>query len=539
MKSILLLLLAILPVAVFGQEEVELYKVCYVDNANVDYVTNKAKRTIKKATNAVTDSIIIKSRMGNIYAKCFLNDSFDDGIIHCINLAIDVWEDKLKIDKPIIINFYLSDELDKNSEIKTTVFYAIKNKKIYPLSLYKQLFKSNTTTRVAEIEINSAVDWNYSWPEDSRIWGHENLITAILRNMTHVWGFGTSIDRKINGNVGCTVKNYLSTFDELITDGKTKLSEAKDFELFFNNKIFIETKNGKYSLFSSPNGFISHRSGCYFSLKEDNLMNYPYKDKTELMNINPETLDVLSEIGWIVKDYDAFLQADNLNKVLLGNVFEEHSFSVVDEEGEILLPYSWEYQVFNKNSKRYDTFSYGYDKSFSFVSEPLGKDYVDDYSYLQGNIVCNIERSGINRRYTNAIYLDCRPLIKNYIISNVVKNSDGKNFSFDFNISQKGAYSTFIIITTEYGTIVNKTFYSQDNIVLHVENAPCSVPLYINFYSENEYGLTNRTIDGNYNSFKDVEHKSNNMYIDINRFFGDKTVNHSINFCKKLKCYEK
>ena len=537
MKKILISLALFFSMSVFGQEP-ELYKVSYIDRVQDDSVMRNVKKNIKMSTEAIVDSVILKSRLGKIKAKCYLDNNVTNGILRCINIAINVLEDRLVIDKPFLVNFKFDNSLDENIEVQTTVFYALKNQTVYPLSLYKQLFSNNTPTRVAEIDFNPSVDWDYSWPDDSKHWDSNNMISEILRQMAHALGFGTSISKKANGKLECAVRDVKSPFDNIITDGSTKLSQVSDYESFFKRKIYVETVKGRYPLFSALNDFVSNRSGCYFSLDEDNLMNYPYKDKTELLNINSETLDVLSEIGWKTKDYDMTICADNLNSIYFGNAFDDITFSVVDSKDNLMRPIKWTFNAFSNVKNNYETFYQSTEQKFSLVPGTFGSDYVDDNSYLQGNITCFLDQSGVIKEYCNAIFLDCRPLVKKYTINNVVKNQDGKSFDFDINISQKGGEHTLVMVTTESGTIKNSNLNLQEDIVIHVDNAPIKGLIYVNISSENEYGITDRDIEFSYNSLCNPRLGLRNEFINVNDFFNINKSFNTINYYKKINNHE-
>lgn len=55
-------------------------------------------------------------------------------------------------------------------------------------------------------------------------------------------------------------------------------------------------------------------------------MNYPYDDRTRLLPISDETLDVMSAIGWRTNPYDVHIKGNNTDVLGYGSLYTSHTF---------------------------------------------------------------------------------------------------------------------------------------------------------------------------------------------------------------------
>lgn len=397
MKKLLLLLFIFLPLMSFCQKN-ELYKICYEDRVQNNSIKKCIKKSSHKNYNEESDTIVFESRQKKIAVKYIKDDFYDIGVLRCISLAINIWEDNLDIISPISILIKTNSNLNDDVEIRTTVYYALFNNRIYPKSLSKQLFRHTSGREDAEIEVNPNIDWLVAWPEDSHIYGSVNLKTMLLRHIAHALGFGTSIVRKENGSIGYSVRDLMSPFDYLITNKSINMSQTIDLENFFRQDLFLSTKEGLYPLYTTEKGFVQGVSGCYFSFSDDKLLDYDIKNESKLMYIDKQTLNVLSEIGWKVKDYDLTLQTKNLDETYFGNIYDSLCFSVLDNNGNQLHPLIWEFQAFNRQLRRYDTLDKSFETCYSLSLEQQEQDYLDESTYLQGNVFFRINKNGIEKK---------------------------------------------------------------------------------------------------------------------------------------------
>ena len=126
------------------------------------------------------------------------------------------------------------------------------------------------------------------------------LLSGFLRHIAHILGFGSSVVNRAS-TIGFAVNRAPSVFDRLIYNGEQYLYELKNasnqaLESFFSKDIRIKCDDFNYDMYDTDR-FISGRSGIYFSLGYDNLLEYPIHDVTRMFTINHESPEYPPNFG--------------------------------------------------------------------------------------------------------------------------------------------------------------------------------------------------------------------------------------------------
>jgi len=279
--SILGLLFSLSSTAI-GQTE-ETYKVTYVDSVGNNYSAYAPQPLVETVVEGETYEL--RSRQGNILATVPVSPYMTIGVEHCLMMAMDVWEEQLNIKEPVRFEVTFNENMSPDVEIQTTVEYALdRNRNCAPLNLLNQI-EFQRKDEVTTIDINAYVYWNSSWANELEF-GYDNLTTALTRHLAHILGFGTSIVQSGTG-INFANPNTASLFDNLIVNADNLslgslagFGSSEAIEAFLVQDLYLNLPGGKQRLYSNSQGFVLYRSGCYFSLEKDNLMNYPYQDKT-------------------------------------------------------------------------------------------------------------------------------------------------------------------------------------------------------------------------------------------------------------------
>lgn len=496
--SILGLLFSLSSTAI-GQTE-ETYKVTYVDSVGNNYSAYAPQPLVETVVEGETYEL--RSRQGNILATVPVSPYMTIGVEHCLMMAMDVWEEQLNIKEPVRFKVTFNENMSPDVEIQTTVEYALdRNRNCAPLNLLNQI-EFQRKDEVTTIDINAYVYWNSSWANELEF-GYDNLTTALTRHLAHILGFGTSIVQSGTG-INFANPNTASLFDNLIVNADNLslgslagFGSSEAIEAFLVQDLYLNLPGGKQRLYSNSQGFVLYRSGCYFSLEKDNLMNYPYQDKTKLLPINPETLDALSAIGWEVKPHELSLDGSSLDTYGYGSVYQGHIFKASGQDGTPIINARWKYQLYNNHSGAYVDQTQGTGGSFTIPSILKGNEYLDKYQCQQGRVVCEAN-DGASVSYP--VFLDAHPLVLGYQIANVQDAENLYYFSFDIILSYVGSDNGVLTVCNEGGAAMLFDIKGSGQTTIHVPNAFKYSQLWIDVSLDNNYGSGTKRFYYDYDS---------------------------------------
>ena len=482
-----------------GQTE-ETYKVTYVDSVGNNYSAYAPQPLVETVVEGETYEL--RSRQGNILATVPVSPYMTIGVEHCLMMAMDVWEEQLNIKEPVRFKVTFNENMSPDVEIQTTVEYALdRNRNCAPLNLLNQI-EFQRKDEVTTIDINAYVYWNSSWANELEF-GYDNLTTALTRHLAHILGFGTSIVQSGTG-INFANPNTASLFDNLIVNADNLslgslagFGSSEAIEAFLVQDLYLNLPGGKQRLYSNSQGFVLYRSGCYFSLEKDNLMNYPYQDKTKLLPINPETLDALSAIGWEVKPHELSLDGSSLDTYGYGSVYQRHIFKASGQDGTPITNARWKYQLYNNHSGAYVDQTQGTGGSFTIPSILKGNEYLDKYQCQQGRVVCEAN-DGASVSYP--VFLDAHPLVLGYQIANVQDAENPYYFSFDIILSYVGSDNGVLTVCNEGGAAMLFDIKGSGQTTIHVPNAFKYSQLWIDVSLDNNYGSGTKRFYYDYDS---------------------------------------
>lgn len=513
---VLLVILGNLP-AYSQDDEDSIGYVVYVDSVPSVSSVRQAKKLTRPRRSP--SEVIVLSRKGKMKAKCTTDDEeIRDGMLRCLRVAMDVWEESVEINQQVTFKVNLTYDIDPALEIKTEVAYSRLGRwssKVY--SLYSQ--EHSTSDVNNSISINADVNWDYSWIEDVDS-GEDNLITALLRHIGHILGFGSSITT-INGQLGFAINRCSSDFDNLIYNSQNvclgniaQTATSSALSLFLMDTLNLSLPSVEYGLYSNHIANDPCRDAKYFSLADDNIMNYPYGDRSLLMGINKETLDALAAIGWTVRPHSMKIGGNNVNEVGYGSAYKSHTFQITDANN-IVQNATWKYQIYSNSIEQYVDVSTGYGSPFTINNINFTSDAIDNYDCLQGRIVCCVTQNGTTSEFTKPLFLELKPELVNYEILNI-NTATGNNFySFDLKLTHLGTSQGFLSVNNEYGLTSSFNFSGDGETVIHVGNAFKYGQTYIYITLRNEYGDNVKTIylDNPINSLQNSRAETSMPYL--------------------------
>ena len=480
---------------VYGQDYVEESGVATYLDKIPDGVIRREKNVenIRKVRYVRSNDLEIKSRLGNFIVDYNEDVTFlTEGIKHCIKLALDVWEEKIVFKKPVKIHIYASCNMDTTIAIATTVGYTRKRDQNF--SIPDNLFiQDNNAAGVSindTIKINTSVDWNSAWPTDGKENGTVSLLTGLLRNICRVLGFGCSVVERSSG-VSFSVLRTPSVFDKLMFNGDTYLSSLSHalparIKSFFTKNVRLKSDTFEYNLYNT-NGFVNGISGNYFSLGYANLMEYPINEKSCLLPINDEVLNVLEKIGWNVQKHDRHIVCDNSDTLGFGSAYKTYKFTLNDKTEGRTNRTSWKFQVFDTPSCTYQTVS-TYNGELFTVQPAIKDNSLDNYNCMQARVVATADGTD----YYFPLSLDVLPLVQNIKICNIDK-IDNQCYKFDVTIDQLGATDGYVLASDDLGNTINCDFTSTDKPI-NVSGLFIGYTAYIDITLRNKYGVTDRFI---------------------------------------------
>lgn len=463
--------------------------VYYVDSVSQNMSLKKTKKIVSNKMSQRTENDIITSRLGKIIASYPDNYFMTDGVKHCLKLAMDIWEEKININIPISFYVIISEDMDPNIAISTQVTYSRKSRDLsLPDNLYIQEYPYYNAKDT--ITINACIDWNSSWQYDDGYNGTVCLLSGFLRHIGHILGFGSSVVNRVS-TIGFAVSRTPSIFDKLIYNGEQYLYELKnaqnqDFESFFSKDIKLKSDIFDYDMYDTDK-FVLGRSGIYFSLGYENLLEYPIHDVSKMLPINHETLNVLKYIGWDVNQHDKEILCDSTDILGYGSAYKNYNFTLNDTINNSIVSATWEYQIYNNLSHSYKTLN-TYEGKIFHIEPHIISNSLDEYQCVQARVTAKFSE----KEYHFPLTLETRPFIEDVCISNIKSTGNGQ-YQFNLLVRQHGATSGTILVSDDSGSIHE---YNFNGNIINVSGLIEGLNAYIDISLENEYGSSSRLIQG-------------------------------------------
>lgn len=443
----------------------------------------------------------VQSRFKKIKATYDDDNYFiSEGVVHCLQLAMDAWESKIDIREPIEFFVCISEDLEPDVTMSTKVGYvATSEMEALPDNLYRQKFPTQCEVHDT-ITINAMVDWSYSWAYDSFDDGTVNLTNGFMRHIAHVLGFGTSVVRHGDG-LDFTLPQKPSPFDKLLTDGNRSLyslrtgSQPSDFESFFSKPLRLQTSSFDYAVYHCD-GFVPDKSGNYFALGFDNIMEYSQSDEKALLSINTETLNVLQAIGWELLPQGVDIVCHQTNVLGYGSVYNVLDFVARGTSDQKPLNASWCYQIYNPSDATYRTVTSSTGTKFS-VTPTIIESSLDTFQCVQARVTCNVS----GKEYTYPLSLETRPWVEKVEVVNYVDIGNGL-YKFDILLSQIGATGGTIVVSDGVG--LSKLYNLTDQLI-DIGPMVKGYKVYIKIRVGNKFGTTGHIVQAEPYITEDME----------------------------------
>lgn len=436
--------------------------------------------------SSTLESGTMVSRKGKFQVTYDDNYFMTDGVKHCLKIALDTWEEKINIIEPIVFHVCVSENLESGVAIQSYVGYNSFQRIAWPDNLRNQT--SPTTIALHDtIKINAFVDWNTSWPYDGFYNGKVNLTNGFLCNIARILGFGCSIANRM-GRPNFTLNLTPSLFDRLLYSGNTCLANLArpnpNFNQFFSLDTELRFGSYVYDMYDDDN-FVLNKSGLFFSLGYDNIMEYPLNNQLDILPVNKETLIVLNQIGWDVVDTDNEIICDSTDALGYGSIYRSYNFTLKNNPFVGADNTRWYYQVFDTANNDYLTvFS---DTGVQFSIQPsVIESSLDEFSCHQAKVICEIG----SKQYSYPLTLEPRPLIEDISIKNYTQ-TDSRHYRVNISVEQRGNTYGTIMVSDDTGAVRE---YDYSNGQLTVNNLLIGYPIYIDVILENDYGAASKSI---------------------------------------------
>lgn len=494
------MIMAISPYRALAADSIKWESAVYLEKQNgVSTERNRKVNRSRKDSEPLSPTLVV-SRQGKFIAICEESYFMNEGVLHSLKLAMDIWEERLNISVPITFYVVMSEEMDDDMAISTTVLYGLFEGKSMPRSLLAQSYDISSVGKDT-VRINALADWGVSWVNNDVYVGTYSLTTYFLRHIAHILGFGSSVvDR--NGNTGFAIPRALSPFDRLLDkngQGLKATFTSSAIEDYFKGSVNVKTPDAYYALFADED-FHLDTSGKYFSLGHDNLMEHPLVGASQSLTVNAETLDVMAAIGWSVSPHDAEIVCDSTNAQGYGSVYRGYTFRVVDPtSGSAQNQCTWQYQIYANGE--YVTLNTFTGTNFT-ISPDVRTESLDEFNCQQARVLCTYK----GREYTYLLFLEPRPLVESVICSN--KHSLGNGFyGFDISIRTRGANSGTVTVFDYAGLSFD---YPLTGEVLHVGPFVDGMQAYVSISLENSFGYATNYIElGEIEEQKEASAKGN------------------------------
>lgn len=370
-----------------------------------------------------------------------------------------------------------------------------------PTVLYNQL-KGGSIASMDTIMVNSYIDWNSSRSIIKPVSNGDNLITAFMRHLAHMFGFGTSLDYRLGGLGFMVGGKFPSVFDKLVVndEGRSLISlangGASKIEEYMKQRLLLKTNSALYNLYSDTHSYVQYRSGNYFSLDKDNLMNYPYRDATEKLTIDSEVLDVLNSIGWTINnDNNRIIKSNNMDAFGYGSAYAPFIFNLYNDSGiENSNDIEWTFQLFSNMQDKYINISSKRGISFAVNQANIQSDYLDKFGLEHGRIVAEMN----GKRYTQLLFLESRPCLTGCKIT-YKGDTEPDFYGVDVELSYLGAKKGYVYVYNDFGvTSFDYEFSGENRSIIYIPDVLKFGKSTLEITLQNEFGESNQSVQLNF-----------------------------------------
>lgn len=366
-------------------------------------------------------------------------------------------------------------------------------------------------TADAIIYINKNTKWDCSYNEkvcESSC----NITFAMMRAIATVLGFGSSVTQKtIRGNdiIAFGNKNGYSVFDNLIFSSQGKfLNEIANIGNRENPELtsyvqpvqgtflYVLKQDDKHKLYA-PESFENYNSLVYLNNKES-LMHFDLKTGMKKFRVDATTVELLNTIGWnLKKSEDVKIVGNDIDETGLASAYEDHTFTVKNDNGGIITDAVWSYMLPLQNGK--DTLVSQRLNSLSFSIKAIdneSKYRINMNGDISGKIIFSGKINGKDVEDVFNISLELKPKIKAVKIIKKESNYPLSSYNIYYTVEYVGSDHLFIQVEEEFaGGMESQIIYEP--FFAHVESKYLTAPFYnwVDIKVENKYGEEIYTIE--------------------------------------------
>lgn len=496
MKKLIFCLLCILLSKNLSAQEVMIYN--YQDK----FTTRSGNPIIKQCLPKVNR---LNSSLGGSINTIFASDISEE-MKQCINVAAQLWEEKLAISKPIVLEF-VKKKMGKDApNFEALVRYTTVNAtNAYPLSLafnlgYVDDRKEHSLD--ATITINADLDWDMGFDNESK--GRPNLTTAMMRSIAISLGFGSSVHRNSAKGIVFQTRNSYSPFDKLIVNSQNKLlssvpNTGRETTELVNyvtgNNVYCKYPNNKSYKLYAPSTFQESFTLNYFD-SEGDLMSYNLGTGDKMLQIDEHTLEAVRQIGWKVQTDQLKITGIGIDATGMASAYKSYQFRAEATSGASITSYSWKYEL-QKANQEYETVNTS--RSSQFMINAIS-DESKYYRNADGDIpgVITLEATVNGKVLKKAFYLslEVKPFIVSLKINKITPQTANKYF-YDLDVSVVYSGTDYLYVTLEQENSMSvRTDYIREPYVahLHFDGIEKEGRAWVMIELRNKYGSVSETL---------------------------------------------
>lgn len=423
------------------------------------------------------------------------DESIPQNVKECLEIASALWSNAIKDSS--FVNIQVKYENDLSDDIITEVSYKLNGKIAIPSSFGN--FDESTSKCSGIIHINSSVEWDYKFGENSDS-NKRNLTFGLLRSIGRILGVGSTIRKDEDNNYKSVFGRAYSNFDCLVirSDNKhlheiprtgTKVNPAlkeyieADGMTFYvsNNTDIYDLHNGPFSAGYPP-----------FCALSDGLMAPEIGIGDYYLNIDDSVLGVLEMLGWDVVKNNVFITSDDMENDGTLTAWKDHVFYLSDKINGInnsrwhftipLVYETFETDLTDDEESCVITklFDYFHPEDVLSSSDGIINCYLD-YSFYKDKIPLKFKPIEIK--------LNQKPKIFEVNITEIEFSDDDYSYRVHFEVEYGG--KNYILVSTEeeYGHIIQTVSIDQPEKATGVTPWVYSEGyVWIDFTVNNEYG---------------------------------------------------
>jgi len=418
-----------------------------------------------------------------------------------IQNAVKLWREQLSFavkTNVVTINFHLYDNLGSNIAYKFENSYIEHTDGIrYPLALAQAKFGYiPQETDVINIYFsNNPAVWYFEGDQQAILSGQFDFKTAVLRALTQVFGFKSSLTNKTRpqfmaGLRYCYDYQVINTDNIILASRTSEGTQSNTLTSFATgNNVYWKTPNTGYKIYA-PITFLKDLTLNFFD-SQNELMSYSFKANQGIWDIDDKVLQVMSDIGWTLNEKNFNISSDQIGSNGIGSIYESYTFNATAQTGAVTNQY-WEYRI-KKTDGTYSLISSSSTPTFTINPQSVSSLYERNSDgdiiveiYLKGKV------NGIEHETTINLYMECEPSDLTYSIK--INRLNQWECNAEVTLISKGATDFQMTVRDwEAETSFTTAYEGTQYIKATTYNLLYDSPIRFQFRSSNQYGIKTLT----------------------------------------------